>query len=206
MRIKLSTGTIITHQEVIDGLRAAVRMATEFYRLTTPGFVRWPDMDALVDHLDKHGLPSPWTPIDMQLPDDEISVLIANKDWPGDPVGEGYHDGDHWCDMDGVHFEGEGSHPFAPPTHWKHLPEPPELVSSVTEVPSVASGPLPWECKENPFRVSGGIIGTSEDQVRAVRKFTLGQCRIASRLNGLGKVTSKAVLVRIRKLQKEPTK
>ena len=73
--------------------------------------------DEYLDSLDPK-----WISVAEALPDDEITVLIANNQWNGDPVVEGYHDGEVWHDSSGMSF---GSSDI-PPSHWMYLPFPPQ--------------------------------------------------------------------------------
>lgn len=57
-----------------------------------------------------------WIPVAQKLPDDEITVLIADAD---SDVNLGFHDGDDgWRDLDGGRVT-------VPITHWADLPSPP---------------------------------------------------------------------------------
>jgi hypothetical protein len=49
----------ISREEAIDGLRETLKLAENFERISTPNFVRWPDMCALIDHVEKFGFPPP---------------------------------------------------------------------------------------------------------------------------------------------------
>jgi hypothetical protein len=50
-------GRQITRAEVIEGLRENLAAAMKFERLSDSTFRRWPDMDAIIEHIEKHGLP-----------------------------------------------------------------------------------------------------------------------------------------------------
>jgi len=45
-----------TRQDVIDGIREIHQLAMAARRLEDPAFRRWPTMDAILDHVEKHGL------------------------------------------------------------------------------------------------------------------------------------------------------
>jgi hypothetical protein len=71
-----------------------------------------------------------WIPCAQELPDDDITVLIHNEDWGGETA-MGYMEGRVWLTTDGVSLDGMGNdgNPdtmFNPPTHWMHIPEPPQ--------------------------------------------------------------------------------
>jgi hypothetical protein len=53
-----------------------------------------------------------------EMPDSDLTVLIANPIWPDDPVWIGYHDGDVWRDIDNMRLN-------SAPTHWMDFPAPP---------------------------------------------------------------------------------
>jgi hypothetical protein len=61
-----------------------------------------------------------WHSVDVEMPDDELTVLIALND-DVEPVWFGYHDSEkgHW-------FTPENALISSDVTHWAELPEPPE--------------------------------------------------------------------------------
>ena len=69
-----------------------------------------------------------WIPCAVELPDADTTVLVSNPNWPNEPVWMGFYEDDHWTSAEGMWLDDEpdsGSE-TAEPTHWKHLPEPPE--------------------------------------------------------------------------------
>jgi hypothetical protein len=48
----------MTRKEVMDGLREIKRLAEAHEKRKDPAFRRWPDLDTLLDYVDRHGLPS----------------------------------------------------------------------------------------------------------------------------------------------------
>lgn len=48
-----------TREEAMEGLRILLEEAEANERKKDPSFVRWPDMHALIDHIDAHGFPPP---------------------------------------------------------------------------------------------------------------------------------------------------
>lgn len=60
----------MTRDEAIEGLREIASMAAEHQRETDPSFVRWPDLDAMLDYLEVNGFPPPDNAI-AQRPADE---------------------------------------------------------------------------------------------------------------------------------------
>ena len=67
-------------------------------------------------------LPSKWKVAADELPDSDCTVLGYHPEW-SEPVWPVYHDGEGWCDVDGMSFE---ARPNPPPTHWMDFPEPPK--------------------------------------------------------------------------------
>lgn len=57
MRIKLPNGTIIPREEIIEGLRETLAIAARAEKAKDQTFVRWPDMESLLDYIETHGLP-----------------------------------------------------------------------------------------------------------------------------------------------------
>lgn len=49
----------VSREDAIKGLRHTVYMAQEAQRLVDPDFVRWPDLDTLIDHIEARGFPPP---------------------------------------------------------------------------------------------------------------------------------------------------
>lgn len=49
----------LTRFEAIEGLRELRNDAVAAEKLKDPSFVRWPDLDAILDHIEKHGFPAP---------------------------------------------------------------------------------------------------------------------------------------------------
>lgn len=47
----------MTRDEAIKSLRECRDMAVQFKRDQDPGFVRWPDLDDLLDYIDRNGFP-----------------------------------------------------------------------------------------------------------------------------------------------------
>jgi hypothetical protein len=47
----------MTRKEAIEGLRELRDLAVKGQRRTDRTFVRWPDMDALLDYIEEYGLP-----------------------------------------------------------------------------------------------------------------------------------------------------
>lgn len=53
----------VSREDAIKGLRHTVRLAEEAQRLVDPDFVRWPDLDTMIDHIEAHGFPPPAAPV-----------------------------------------------------------------------------------------------------------------------------------------------
>lgn len=51
-------GRPITRAEIIEGLRDCYREMCELKRRAEPGFVRYPDMETVLDFIEDHGLPA----------------------------------------------------------------------------------------------------------------------------------------------------
>lgn len=49
----------MTREECVDGLRAARDMAASAEKRRDPSFVRWPDLDALIEWISDNGFPAP---------------------------------------------------------------------------------------------------------------------------------------------------
>jgi hypothetical protein len=47
----------MSREDVIQGLRHTVRLAEDAQRLVDPDFVRWPDLDTMIDHIEVYGFP-----------------------------------------------------------------------------------------------------------------------------------------------------
>ncbi len=70
-----------------------------------------------------------WTACEDEMPDSETTVLIANNNWPSDPVWFGFHDGEIWRAADAMPLASaaDSGESDAAPTHWMQLPEPPTV-------------------------------------------------------------------------------
>jgi hypothetical protein len=65
-------------------------------------------------------LPIRVNPVEAELPDSDLTVLVFNDDWD-EPSTIGFLDGATWRDALGMAFD-EADPTSAPPTHWAHLP------------------------------------------------------------------------------------
>lgn len=61
-----------------------------------------------------------WYPINTNMPDADITVLIFNEAWPSDPVGQGCFDGKRWRDVENGRLDDTAG--VAAPTHWADMP------------------------------------------------------------------------------------
>ena len=63
-----------------------------------------------------------WREVADELPDEDMTVLICNPDWPGDPVSLGWFDSEHgvWRELDAMPLDGANG--FLPPLRWAELP------------------------------------------------------------------------------------
>jgi hypothetical protein len=65
MKFKLKTGTEITREEIFEGLWETVKAAEREERRKDPCFTRWPDLDAMIEHIEEHGLPPKDAPVEI---------------------------------------------------------------------------------------------------------------------------------------------
>lgn len=49
----------LSREDAIESLWDLVKQAEQEERRHTPDFLRWPDVDALIEHIEKHGFPTP---------------------------------------------------------------------------------------------------------------------------------------------------
>ncbi len=49
----------ITREEVIEGLRDIAKTAADHQREIDPSFVRWPELDAVLDYIENNGFTPP---------------------------------------------------------------------------------------------------------------------------------------------------
>jgi len=162
-----------------------------------------------------------WTEIGDELPDDELTVLITNDRW-SDPVDFGYHAEGVWHSSTGFPLNtplgkpNPNHHPETePPTHWMHLPEPPNAMGTVGFQPASGGILPPSETRpsdyrvaypNNPFAVEGGITCGVEDCCRMIKSFSAMQCLDALALPNNGKVVTKALQARLRAIEKQNRK
>lgn len=139
-----------------------------------------------------------WIPVAKQTPNDDRTVLIANNDW-SESVRMGSIHESMWFSIDYGCLDGLGADEngkvldvdWNPPTHWMHLPEPPQIEAAKPSNPfAVASMP-------------GCITAGVEDRCYRVKKFGAEECRAALALPDLEKTVRVACERRLRKLEKE---
>lgn len=56
-KIKLSTGTTVTREDIIEGLCDLYKDVLRFEREEDPSLIGYPDYVAMLDYIEKHGLP-----------------------------------------------------------------------------------------------------------------------------------------------------
>lgn len=61
--------------------------------------------------------PQPWRPVGLGLPDSDLEVMVCDEEKEVYPA---YHNGEEWCDLDGIPLDYRV-------THWMPYPDPPEL-------------------------------------------------------------------------------
>ncbi len=50
-------GQQITREEIIEGLRESYKSMCEYEKFKDASFVRYPDMETILDYIEEHGLP-----------------------------------------------------------------------------------------------------------------------------------------------------
>lgn len=120
MKIPESETIIEMHLELTDPVRWAAHMLT---KPMPPGITVGEAQDIVDAIIRKAMALSRWIPVQTEMPDDDITVLVALSD--GD-VESGYHSDDKWFSSEtGMdHVISVRSHRRV--THWMHLPEAPK--------------------------------------------------------------------------------
>jgi hypothetical protein len=62
-------GRSVTRAEIIEGIRDCYREMCALKRRVEPDFVRYPDMDTVLDYIEEHGLP----------PKDSADALLESR-------------------------------------------------------------------------------------------------------------------------------